>query len=70
MSSDSLMITTELGKLAAHFNHLESIGKATNQTNMVFLDISATTLRDLKTYLLENDVIISGERLVFPQRYQ
>ena len=32
---------------------------------MVFLDISATTLRDLKTYLLENDVIISGERLVF-----
>ena len=52
-------------ELAAHFNHLESIGKATNQTNMVFLDISATTLRDLKTYLLENDVIISGERLVF-----
>ena len=53
------------GKLAAHFNHLESIGKATNQTNMVFLDTSAATLRDLKTYLLENDVIISGERLVF-----
>ena len=52
-------------KLAAHFNHLESIGKATNQTNMVFLDTSAATLRDLKTYLLENDVVISGGRLVF-----
>ena len=53
------------GKLAAHFNDLESIGKATNQTNMVFLDTSAATLRDLKTYLLENDVVISGGRLVF-----
>ena len=52
-------------KLAAHFNHLESIGNATNQTNMVFLDTSAATLRDLKTYLLENDVVISGGRLVF-----
>ena len=46
-------------------NRLECIGKATNQTNMVFLDTSVATLRDLKTYLLENDVIISGERLVF-----
>ena len=53
------------GKLAAHFNDLESIGKATNQTNMVFLDTNAATLRDLKTYLLENDVVISGGRLVF-----
>ena len=26
---------------------------------------SAATLRDLKTYLLENDVVISGGRLVF-----
>ena len=32
---------------------------------MVSLDISAATLRDLKTFLLENDVIIGGERLVF-----
>ena len=53
------------GELAAHFNHLESIGKAASQTNMVFLDTSAATLRDLKTYLLENDVVISGGRLVF-----
>ena len=53
------------GKLAAHLNRLECIGKATNQTNMVFLDTSAATLGDLRTYLLENDVIISGGRLVF-----
>ena len=53
------------GKLAAHFNHLESIGNATNQTNMVFLDTNAATLRDLKTYLHEKDVVISGGRLVF-----
>ena len=52
------------GELAVHLNNLESIGKATNQTNMVFLDTS-DDLRDLKTYLLENDVIVNGGRLVF-----
>ena len=53
------------GKLAAHLNQVECVGKAVSHTNMVFLDTSSATLRDLKTYSLENNVIISGGRLVF-----
>ena len=50
--------------LAAHLNGIESLGNAVAHTNMVFLETTDATMQKLKAYLQENDVIISGGRLV------
>ena len=51
-------------ELAAHLNEIESLGKATAHTNMVFLEPPDATMQKLRAYLQENDVTISGGRLV------
>ena len=51
-------------EFAAHLNGIESLGNAIAHTNMVFLETSDTTMQELRAYLQENDVIISGGRLV------
>ena len=51
-------------ELAAHLNDVGNLGKAIAHTNMVFLETTDETMRNIKTYLKENDVIISGGRLV------
>jgi len=51
-------------ELAAQFNDVGNLGKAIAHTNMVFLETTDETMRSIKTYLKENDVIISGGRLV------
>ena len=51
-------------EFAAHLNGIESLGNAIAHTNMVFLETSDTTMQKLRAYLQENDVIISGGRLV------
>ena len=51
-------------ELAAHLNEIESLGNAIAHTNMVFLETSDKTMQELRAYLQENDVIISGGRLV------
>jgi threonine aldolase len=51
-------------ELATHLNRIESLGKAIAHTNMVFLETTDETMRNIKAYLKENDVIISGGRLV------
>ena len=52
------------GELAAHLNSMDNLGKAIAHTNMVFLETAEATMDNLKVYLQENDVIISGGRLV------
>jgi threonine aldolase len=52
------------GELAAHVNSMDNLGKAIAHTNMVFLETADATMGSLKVYLQENDVIISGGRLV------
>jgi len=51
-------------ELAAHLNGIENLGNAIAHTNMVFLETSDGTMQKLRAYLQENDVIISGGRLV------
>ena len=51
-------------ELAAHLNSMENLGEAIAHTNMVFLETSDKTMQKLRAYLQENDVIISGGRLV------
>ena len=51
-------------ELAAHLNEIESLGNAIAHTNMVFLETPDATMQELRAYLQENDVIISGGRLV------
>ena len=43
---------------------MKNLGKAVAHTNMVFLETADATMDNLKVYLQENDVIISGGRLV------
>ena len=52
------------GELAVHLNSMDNLGKAIAHTNMVFLETAEATMDNLKVYLQENDVIISGGRLV------
>ena len=51
-------------ELAAHLNSIKNLGEASAHTNMVFLETSDTAMQELRAYLQENDVIISGGRLV------
>ena len=51
-------------ELAAHLNDVGNLGKAIAHTNMVFLETTDEIMRNIKTYLKENDVIISDGRLV------
>ena len=51
-------------QLAEYLNKLEGKFKATAHTNMVFLEATEEVIREFQLFLSENEVIISGNRLV------